>query len=119
MRVSTIQRHLREALGDDSRLALAAVRRLADEDLPWLEARAVRYARWRGYTWARIGRLLLRSRQSVRERFRHLDDQPLLWAQEDLDDAERAMRRSAIASADRRRRRELDDWAEHGDVVPW
>ena len=119
MRVSTIQRHLREALGDDPRLALAAVRLLAEEDVPWLEARAVRYARWRGYSWARIGRLLLRSRQSVRERFHHLDDEPLIWPQDDLDDAELAMRRSAMASDDRRRKRDLDAWAEQGGIVPW
>jgi hypothetical protein len=119
MRVSTIQRHLREALGDDPRLALAAVRLISEEDLPWLEDRAVRYARWHGYSWARIGRLLLRSRQSVRERFRHLDDQPLLWPQEDVDDAARAIHRSAMASADRRRQRELDAWAAEGGIVPW
>ena len=78
----------------------------------------MRAARWRGYSWARIGRLLQRSRQSVRERFRHLDDGPLIWPQEDLDDARLAMRHSAHCDADRRRARELEAWADEGGIVP-
>lgn len=63
---------LDEVLDDDPRRALIAVRRLRDDHAAWLEARAVTKAREHGWSWARIARLLGRSRQSVRERFQGL-----------------------------------------------
>lgn len=63
-------RHVDEALGDDPRLALIAVRKLVTEDVPWLELQAVACARAYGYNWARIGRLLQRSRQALRTKYR-------------------------------------------------
>lgn len=60
------------ALGEDSATALRAVRRLIDEEMPWIEARAVAHARSFGWSWGRIGRVLHRSRQSMRERYMSL-----------------------------------------------
>lgn len=57
------------ALGEDPTTALRAVRRLLDEEMPWIEARAVAHARSHGWSWGHIGRHLHRSRQSMRERF--------------------------------------------------
>lgn len=54
-------------LGDDPKQALAAYRDLADRQLPWLEQRVVALARRDGLNWAVIGRLLGRTRQTVRE----------------------------------------------------
>ena len=48
---------LHDAGGSNPRLALAAVRALADET-EWLLVRAVRLARAEGCNWAQIGRLL-------------------------------------------------------------
>lgn len=62
---------LRDAGGDDPRLALASVKALHDEQ-EWLLVRAVRLARAEGYDWGRIARLLGVSRQSARERFQRL-----------------------------------------------
>jgi hypothetical protein len=70
---SLVRTHLETALGSDGRHAIVAVRRLLDEDLPWLEERAVRLARADGYNWAQLGRLLHRSRQAVRQRFADID----------------------------------------------
>lgn len=61
----------RDAGSSNPRIALAAIR-LLEDDLDWLLVRTVRMARQQGYDWARIGRLLRRSRQSVRERFERL-----------------------------------------------
>ena len=58
-----------DMIGDDSRRALVAYRRFSTEHLPWLERRAVLASRRRGDSWAAIGRLLGRTRQSVQERF--------------------------------------------------
>jgi hypothetical protein len=69
-----LHRLLTEALDDDPRAALIACHRLADEELPAIERRAVRRARESGWTWARIGRLLGRRRQSVRARFAAVDE---------------------------------------------
>ena len=76
-RLDEIQRHLDAALGDDPRDALIAVRKLINDDLPWLERRAVDLARRELWSWVRISRLLMRSRQSVRERFQPFDGVPL------------------------------------------
>lgn len=58
-----------DLLGDDPRLALIACARLTNDEIPWLEQRAVSLARRNGWNWAKIGRLLRRTRQSVRQRF--------------------------------------------------
>lgn len=58
-------------LSDDPRTALMALRRLTDDELPWIEARVVALARRENWNWATIGRLLGRSRASVRQRFDH------------------------------------------------
>lgn len=69
----TVERDLHalidDVLGDDARRALVAYRRLTIEHLPRLERRAVLAGRRRGDSWAAIGRLLGRSRQSVQQRF--------------------------------------------------
>ena len=64
-----LDRLVDEVLGDDPRSALLAYRDLADRQLPWIEQKIVALARREGLNWAEIGRLLGRSRQSVRERF--------------------------------------------------
>jgi len=57
-----------QALGDDPRVALGAVWQL-QQDMVWLEQRAVMHARANGYDWGRIGRALGTSRQAARQRF--------------------------------------------------
>jgi hypothetical protein len=66
-----------EMLADDPRVAMFAIRRMLDEELPWLELRAVRLARSHGKAWSTIGRALGRSRQAVQQRYADLDRQ---WA---------------------------------------
>ncbi|CAB4886268.1 unannotated protein [freshwater metagenome] len=61
-----------DILGDDPRTALIAFRELSGEQLPWLEQRVVALARRDEWAWARIARLLGRSRQQVHQRFRTL-----------------------------------------------
>ncbi len=65
-----LKRLIDDALCDDPRTALIALRRFVDEELPWIEQKAVASARCAGWNWATIGRLLGRSRSSVRERFK-------------------------------------------------
>jgi IS30 family transposase len=64
-----LQQLVKDVCSDDARRALAAYRRLSVEHLPWLERRAVLAGRRQRYSWAMIGRLLGRSRQSVQQRF--------------------------------------------------
>ena len=58
-----------DALGDDPRKALIAYRKLTAEQLPWIEQRVVMLARQQDWNWARIGRLLGRSRSALLQRF--------------------------------------------------
>src|SRR5262245_45234724 len=67
-----LHRLVDDVLGEDARSALIAYRNLAEQQLPWLEQRVVAQARLDGLNWAQIGRLLGRSRQSVRDRFASL-----------------------------------------------
>jgi hypothetical protein len=60
---------IEDLLGDDARRALIAYHRLVGDELPWIEQRVVGLARRDGWPWARIGRLLGRSRQAVQQRF--------------------------------------------------
>jgi hypothetical protein len=76
-RLDEIHRHIDAAAGDDPRGALIAVRRLINDDVPWLERRAVDVARRELWSWVRISRLLMRSRQAVRERFQPFDGLPV------------------------------------------
>ena len=57
-----------DILGDDPRAALIAFARLTEDELPWLEQRVVALARREGWNWAKIGRLLRRTRQTVRQK---------------------------------------------------
>lgn len=75
--LDAIHRHVDAAGGDDPREALIAVRKLINDDLPWLERWAVDVARRDMWSWARISRLLMRSRQGVRQRFGALDGVPV------------------------------------------
>jgi hypothetical protein len=112
---------IRQAACSDPRLALAAVVRL-EHDLDWLRQRAVRLARQEGYDWGRIGRLLDRSRQSVRERYAALEQagwpmlDPLPPHARNLGWAEVETNRFAELQADIRRRRAF---ASEDEVVPW
>lgn len=109
-------RLVRDAGGSNPRLALASVRALEDE-LDWLLVRAIRLARDDGYDWGRIGRLLGRSRQSVRERFDRLAPRqpPLPPHLLGRGDVERHRLDQYESTADLRRRREF----EAGDAVFW
>jgi hypothetical protein len=111
----TIVRHVDEALGDDPRIALIAARKLLRDDVPWLELRAVRHARVYGYNWARIGRLLQRSRQALRSRYRA--HAPMAFSLVDQDDELRRIR--SDAAADRYRREVLAEFDRSGEAVPW
>lgn len=68
--LAEIHRRVDAAGSDDPRQALIAVRKLINDDVPWLERRAIDLARRELWDWARIARLLMRSRQAVRERFK-------------------------------------------------
>ncbi len=63
-----LHRLLDQALSRDPRTALIAAHML-EEDLHWVLERAVVIARNDGWNWARIGRLLGRSRQGLRQQF--------------------------------------------------
>ena len=63
---------IEDLLGDEARPALIAYRRLVEDELPWIEQRVVGLARRDGWSWARAGRLLGRSRQAVQKRFERM-----------------------------------------------
>ena len=119
-----LHRHLDDALAGDTRTALIAVRRLVDVELPWLEQHVVGKARRDGYSWAKIARLLERSRQAVHQRFGDLD---AAWHPPAPDAGDLAQRtnRQATTAIDAARRRdryraELERWDAGGDDgVPW
>ena len=107
---------VRDAGSANPRTALAAVRVLEDE-VEWLLVRAVRLARADGYDWGRIGRLLGRRRQSVRERFERLAPRtsPLPPHLRERTDIEREVAAVQERFADHRRRRAF----ESDDPVAW
>ena len=74
--LTEIHRRVDAAGSDDPRHALIAVRKLINDDVPWLERRAIDLARREFWDWVRIARLLMRSRQAVRERFRAYEGLP-------------------------------------------
>jgi hypothetical protein len=113
-----ILRHIDAMLDDDPRMALIAMREFTEHDLPWLERRTVRLARREGYSWARMARLLGRTRQTVRERFKSIDG---TWEAPDLqpvDHGTRMMFKYRRAQAARQAEREFEEWAG-GEAVPW
>ena len=61
-------RMIDRALGSNPKEALIAARQLEDE-VRWLQQRAVAVARNNGYDWGRIGRLFGLTRQGARKRF--------------------------------------------------
>lgn len=106
---SEIKKHVDQALCSDPRLALVGIRRLLQEDLPWMEERAVRLARSHEYSWGRIGRLLRRSRQAARKRFIDIDGTPQPLPRKPVTSDQITMRLVNGARADLRRRRELEE----------
>lgn len=109
-----------DLLSDRSAAALAAYRRLADEQMPWLERRAIVLARRQGISWAAIGRLLGRSHQGLIKRFGQAirADQLTAPAMPTLHGA--AYQRDLDASIDRvRRQLRLEQMEEDDAVVPW
>jgi hypothetical protein len=87
----------REAVSDDAASALRGIRAL-QRDLPWWEERAVVLARQQRWSWARIARLLGRSRQAVWERYGRLHPPPLRRPEPSWLDRDR--RRQAMTLAD-------------------
>ena len=59
-----------DIFSEDPRTAIIAFRELNDHHMPWLEKRVVALARREHWGWARIARLLGRSRQDIHKRFR-------------------------------------------------
>ncbi len=109
-----------EMLAEDPRVALFAIRRMLDEEIPWLELRAVRRARSHRTPWSTIGRALGRSRQAVQQRYADLDRQwvPVPRRPPPLADQLDRERRQVLR--DIRHRRELAARAAAGeDVVAW
>jgi hypothetical protein len=111
--------HIDQVLDDDPRLALIALRQLLHEDVPWLERTAIRSARREGYEWSRIGRLLGRTRQAVRQRYGAIDGtfEPVRFDRP--ADGERLFAEYQRGLADRRRRQQLEQLEASGDIVPW
>ena len=101
------------ALSTVPREALVGVRQL-ELELDWLMRRAVALARRDGYEWAPIGRLLGRSRQAVRQRFRSMVPVASPSSRR-RDVTERYRAEVHELLADVRRIREADG----DDVVPW
>lgn len=65
-----LNRCIDDTLSQDPRAALIAYRQLADEYMPWLEARVVALAKREQWTYGRMSRLLGCSRQHLQRKFR-------------------------------------------------
>jgi hypothetical protein len=116
---SEIKRHVEQALGDDPRMAVVAVKLLTNHDLPWLEERAIRFARASGYSWAKLGRLLGRSRQAVHRRHLAIDGTPQPLPRRPMRDGDRIILALWYQTlADGRRRREYAE-LDADEAVPW
>jgi hypothetical protein len=121
-KIDELHRLITDAVADDPRVALIACRRLADEEFASIERKAVRRARQNGWTWARIGRLLGRTRQSVRARFADVDEVAPQRLPDPRPDWDPGAGDRAVARYQRALRlaREFDAYAEDGsDVTPW
>ncbi|RLE25744.1 MAG: hypothetical protein DRJ50_02325 [Actinobacteria bacterium] len=109
-----------DILSDEPQRALAAYRRLADDQLPWLERRAVLLARGDDISWAAIARLLRKSRQAVHQRFsrpfsaKELTPVPRRQFLQEQD----ALHYSRLG-ADIARDRFVDEAGDDGSLVPW
>lgn len=112
--------HVDEMLAEDPRIALFAIRRMLDEEIPWLEQRAVRMARADGKAWATIARALGRSRQAVQQRYGKLEQQwsPIPRRRPPLADQIDREGRRALADNAARRRQALSE-AAGDDVIAW
>jgi hypothetical protein len=111
--------HIEQVLDDDPRLALIALRQLLDEDVPWLERMAIRTARREGFEWSRIGRLLGRTRQAVRQRYGSIDGTFEAVRFDRPTDGDRLFADYQRGLAERRRRQRLEELEASGDIVPW
>lgn len=113
-----IRGRINDAYGLDYGRALVAVRQLTDDDVPWLERRAVLLARREGASWGEIGRALRRSRQAVRQRYESIDGTPPPILPLPTGEVDRFVAIWRDGAWDRRRRREFDE-AGDGDVIAW
>ena len=109
-----LHRLIDRAMGSDAPTAVAAIRQLTDEHLPWLERRAVALARREEVSWARLARMLGISRQAVHQRYGHLVSVdsaalPQIPRHEDELLAAAAHRVIAEAVRDRRQRQSLTE----------
>ena len=121
-RIDELHRLINDALADDPRAALIACRRLADDELGSIERRAVQRARQSGWTWARIGRLLGRTRQSVRARFADVDEAAPLGLPDPTREWDPGAGDRAVARYQRALRlaKEFGELADDGsNVTPW
>jgi hypothetical protein len=121
-RIDELHQLINDSLADDPRVALIACRRLAHEEFASIERRAVRRARQDGWTWARIGRLLGRTRQSVRARFADVDAVPPLRLPDPKQEWDPCAGDRAVARYQRALRlaQEFNALADDGsDVTPW
>ncbi len=123
-RTMTVRQELHQLVddlcGDDSKRALAAYRRISIDELPWLERRAVLAARRRGASWAAIGRLLGRSRQSVQQRFdRVFDVGELSRPPVALPPGRAERKRLDSVRSDLARDRRVDAAGDDGSLVAW
>jgi hypothetical protein len=116
---SRVLLHVEQAFEEDPRVALIALRQLLEEDIPWIERTVIRTARSQGYDWARIGRLLRRTRQAVRKRNGAIDGtfEPIML--DAPDPGVKLMADYERWRAERRRHEEFEEWAASGDVVAW
>ena len=107
-----------DILGQEPRDALIAFRELNTHQMPWLEKRVVALARRDDWSWARIARLLGRSRQQVHLRFRSLapslpHDPMAEYRRWELETTR------LIAAAQRGRTATAYDEGTDDEAVPW
>ena len=116
---SRVLLHIDQALSDQPRAAVIALRQLLDEDIPWIERTVIRRARADGYDWAQLGRLLRRSRQAVRKRYGMFD---ATYESVSFDHSQSRADPTAEywrELADIKRQQRLEEWAASDDVVAW
>lgn len=107
-------------LGDDVATSLACLRILQDDSLPWLERSAVMKARKTGRDWARIARLMGRTRQAARQRFGAVVSiGELLPPQLPANDLNVVAAERNVLIAQLRRQRDADDAAATGSLIAW
>jgi hypothetical protein len=112
-----LDRLVDDLMSSDPRIALMACKQLVDDYVPWLEVRAVQVARRNEWNWAEIGRLLCRTRQSVRERFAKYEHGPPQRVKRTAQDMIEYRQRMRLIVEQRRRR--AFEQVESEDVVAW